>query len=254
MAERGRFVTRLVRESDIPAVARIRYDAFNNNPRNTTRDEMSAILALEIDPELQRIPTRAESIAQLERINRELLASGKVHVVGIYHLPAGSSSPPPPPLTLPEAQGEDRDASDLPPDSVLAGLAIWQYIDEHTPSDIPESNKKELEAPTLLNRFFAKMNRTREAAMQGKRYWFLKLLVIDPEFQRQGLGTILVKWGTARADKDGVHAWLESSPMGKGAYLKAGFKVLGLDRVDEPRAEKGYLEWPYMLHEPRTVA
>ncbi|CBQ72839.1 conserved hypothetical protein [Sporisorium reilianum SRZ2] len=238
-----RFVTRLTRPADVPAIACIRHDAFHNNPGNTTRDEMSALLALEIDAELQRIPTRDESIAQLEQTTRELYTKRNVFLVGVYALP--------PTATVADAEGEDRDSSDLPEDAVLAGVAIWQKVDLETPPDVPESDKKAQEAPTLFNGFFAQMNRTREGVMHAKAYWFLKLLVIDPHFQRKGLGTLLVTWGTRNADAEHVDAWLESSPMGKGA-LKAGFKVLGVDRVDEPRAERGYLEWPYMLHEPRA--
>ena len=85
--------------------------------------------------------------------------------------------------------------------------------------------------------------------MKGKEYWYLKLLVIDPNHQRKGLGTKLLKWGVEQASKERQDAYLESSPMGKGAYLKAGFRILGMDRLEEPRAKRGYAEWPYMIHE-----
>ncbi|CDU25902.1 uncharacterized protein SPSC_06073 [Sporisorium scitamineum] len=236
------FVTRLTRPSEVPSIARIRHDAFFTNPHNTTPDELSHLLSLEIDPNLQRPLTRLESIAKLKTLTSQLYPKPNLFLVGTYLLPPNTD------ITN-DGLGEDKDSSDLPEGSSLVGLGIWQKVDERTPPDSEESDKKAEEEPTLLNRFFARMNRTREGVMQGRVYWFLKLLVVDPGFQRKGLGTMLVRWGTRKADKEGVDAWLESSPMGKGAYLKAGFRVLGVDRVEDERAEKGYVEWPYMIHE-----
>uniref|UniRef100_V5GUJ8 N-acetyltransferase domain-containing protein n=2 Tax=Kalmanozyma brasiliensis (strain GHG001) TaxID=1365824 RepID=V5GUJ8_KALBG len=202
-------------------MARMQHDAFND-PTNSTHDEVSTLLSAEVDPETGRMPTRDEMEDKMTASHAALFDKEGYCIVGAYS----------------EA-------------GVMAGFAIWRAISPITPPESVETNKTEKEQPSLFNRFFAQMNRTRDATMEGKRYWFLKLLIIDPSFQRKGLGSKLVNWGTSRADEEGVCAWLESSPMGKGAYLKAGFRVLGMDRVDEPKAQKGYVEWPYMIHEPK---
>lgn len=222
-------------------MARIQYDAFND-PLNSTPDEMAAIMQLDADPALGRPSTREESIAKTETRMAGLYAKKKYTIVGVYLLPPSSPA-------VDSGEGTDADSSTLPTGSRLVGQATWQRVTEHSPSDQPEMDKQEQESPILMHRFMAQLHRTRETVMQGKTYWFLKVLTIDPPYQRKGLGTLLVKWGTKKADQDGVDAWLESSPMGKGAYLKAGFRVLGMDRVEEKRAEKGYVEWPYMIHE-----
>ncbi|EST04854.1 GNAT domain protein [Kalmanozyma brasiliensis GHG001] len=237
-----RFVTRLTRQSEIPDMARIQYDAFND-PHSTMPDELPQIAALDVDPTVGRPPTRDESIAKTIQRFEAVWAKNKYTIVGVYLLPPTAND-------VDIGEGSDTDSSSLPEGSVLVGQATWQRLDEHSPLDAPEMEEQEKKEPVLIHRFMAQIHRTRETLMKGKTYWFLKVLTIDPKFQRKGLGTLLVKWGTKRADREGVNAWLESSPMGKGAYLKAGFRVLGMDRVDEPRAKKGYLEWPYMIHEP----
>lgn len=226
-------------------MAVIQHDAFND-PTNTTPDEISVILTAEEAASQSQPPTREERIAKTEKRQHDMFAKQKYTIIGAYALPPNSPS-------TPDGLGETADSSDLPPGAELAGFAVWQKIRPSSPPESEETDKAEREDPTLLNKFFAKMNRTREETMKGKSYWFLKLLTIHPEHQRKGVGSTLVNWGTQRADKEQIQAWLESSPMGKGAYLKAGFKVLGSDQIEEPRAKRGYVEWPYMLYEPKPT-
>lgn len=213
------FTTRLCDPAvDVPTLARIRYDAFANNPHNTTPDELTQLFESEPDPDSGRPPTRDEAIAAAHSKMAALFEGDKYRVVGVY-----------------SAAG------------VLAGAAVWQYITPDTPSSVPETDAKEREHPSLVNRFFAQMNRTREHHMAGKTYSFLKLLIIDPDYQRKGLGGKLLKWGIDQAAQQGVPAWLESSPMGKALYEKNGFRVVLWDRVDEKRAQRGFVDWPVML-------
>lgn len=227
----SQFVVREVKVAQVSEMARMQYDAFND-PTNTTPDEMSKLIDGEVDPETGRASTREEAEAKTAAGHLKLFGKDAYHIVGVYSVPSSSAG----------EKGEEEEG-------ILAGFAIWRHIQPSSALDSSESDQKVQESPTLTNRFFAQMNRTREQAMKAKTYWFLKLLVIDPKFQRKGLGTLLVKWGTNQADQEGADAWLESSPMGKGAYLKAGFRVLGMDRIPEPMAKRGYLEWPYMIHD-----
>ena len=71
------------------------------------------------------------------------------------------------------------------------------------------------------------------------RYWYLRSLCTDPEYQGRGFASQLVKWGMdlARADAqarpgevDGVY--IVATPAGLRTYVKAGLKEIGDMVVD----------------------
>lgn len=53
---------------------------------------------------------------------------------------------------------------------------------------------------------------------------FCSLLFVDPDYQRRGLGTILMQWGNDIADTMMLPCWLESSAKGEGLYWKMGYE------------------------------
>lgn len=53
----------------------------------------------------------------------------------------------------------------------------------------------------------------------------LQILMTDPKFQRQGAGSMLVKWGCDVADSRGLLAVLTTSAAGEKVYARQGFKV-----------------------------
>ena len=58
--------------------------------------------------------------------------------------------------------------------------------------------------------------------------WYLPFIGVDPSHQSKGHGAALLKIGTARADRDGVPAYLEaSSPRNRALYERHGFDVVG---------------------------
>jgi hypothetical protein len=82
---------------------------------------------------------------------------------------------------------------------------------------------------------FARLEALAEAsAAIGKKYWSsmteiwnLELIVTDRPYRRRGAATALVKWGTVKADQEGIYCRVEASPMGKPVYMSCGFKELG---------------------------
>jgi GNAT superfamily N-acetyltransferase len=60
-----------------------------------------------------------------------------------------------------------------------------------------------------------------------KEKWDLELLVTDAEYRRRGAATSLIRWGTDRADEEGICCRVEASPMGKPVYASCGFEELG---------------------------
>lgn len=51
-------------------------------------------------------------------------------------------------------------------------------------------------------------------------------VVVDPGYQRKGIGKMLMQWGLDRAEKDGQDVCLSSSTAGLSLYLKLGFVAL----------------------------
>jgi GNAT superfamily N-acetyltransferase len=68
-------------------------------------------------------------------------------------------------------------------------------------------------------------------------YWHVSILATSPDYQRRGVGTLLVREGQRLALLDDVPLVLESSLAGRGLYEKNGFERLwegntcGLDDV-----------------------
>uniref|UniRef100_V5EPI7 N-acetyltransferase domain-containing protein n=2 Tax=Kalmanozyma brasiliensis (strain GHG001) TaxID=1365824 RepID=V5EPI7_KALBG len=220
--------------------------AANHDATNTTEDEMMQIAELDIDPTVGHKLSRDEELVRTEARFTELFDEGANRFVGVYLLPTLTDEGE-------KEKGKEKpeDGEVVPEGAVLVGQAVWLKVGKDTPSDQPAMDKLVQDKPVMISRFKAQITRTREAQMKGRDYWWLKVLTVHPEYQRRGLGSMLVKWGTQKADGDGLHGWLETSPMGLGAYLKAGFKVAGMDRIDEPRAKRGHLEWPYMIYDSR---
>lgn len=55
----------------------------------------------------------------------------------------------------------------------------------------------------------------------------LTMLSVDPRYQRQGIGSMLLKWGCEEADAHGRGSFLMASPAGMALYTKFGFKAVG---------------------------
>jgi ribosomal protein S18 acetylase RimI-like enzyme len=72
--------------------------------------------------------------------------------------------------------------------------------------------------------------------------WYLPFVGVDPALQGLGIGTGLVGAGLARADADGLPAYLEASaPRNRALYERLGFVVVG-----EIRAADSPPLWPML--------
>ncbi|KAK3390055.1 acyl-CoA N-acyltransferase [Podospora didyma] len=69
---------------------------------------------------------------------------------------------------------------------------------------------------------------------EGNKCLFIVGLSVAPAFQRRGVGSALLKWGTDLVDAAGgdAFAWVHSSQGACGAYQKAGFKTVRTLDVD----------------------
>ncbi|KAJ6005813.1 acetyltransferase [Penicillium sp. IBT 35674x] len=85
--------------------------------------------------------------------------------------------------------------------------------------------------------------------MKEARYLILQALVVSPNYQRQGVGSRLVKWGVKRADEERIPCWCHASPAGNQLYLMSGFQELGRDEYD--LGEFGNYVFRYMVYGDR---
>ena len=58
--------------------------------------------------------------------------------------------------------------------------------------------------------------------------WYLPMIGVDPSCQGRGYGSALLRYALQTCDRDGVHAYLESSnPRNVPLYERHGFEALG---------------------------
>ncbi|EKG13338.1 hypothetical protein MPH_09620 [Macrophomina phaseolina MS6] len=57
-------------------------------------------------------------------------------------------------------------------------------------------------------------------------FWYLAGLATHPDYQGNGLGAALVRWGLEQAEKDGLPVYLEATPAGAPLYKRLGFEVV----------------------------
>jgi GNAT superfamily N-acetyltransferase len=62
----------------------------------------------------------------------------------------------------------------------------------------------------------------------------LARLVVEPAYQRQGIGQKLMDWGAQTADQDNVVAFLFARPAGVSLYEKNGWKAYQAVECDFP--------------------
>ena len=63
-------------------------------------------------------------------------------------------------------------------------------------------------------------------------YAVLNILVTHPKYQRQGAGSMLVKWGCDKADEYGIICALQASKKGEAVYTKHGFEIKSVREMD----------------------
>ncbi|CCT61081.1 hypothetical protein IAQ61_001638 [Plenodomus lingam] len=111
---------------------------------------------------------------------------------------------------------------------MIAG-AKWRInkterTEEQIQKMLPVPGKDEEGRPAAQD-FMWFLHRVRKEYMGTKPFYFLHILVTDPEHHRRGAGTMLLKWGLEQADKDNMPAFLESSSMARPLYTSLGFSA-----------------------------
>ncbi|KAK5115960.1 hypothetical protein LTR62_000416 [Meristemomyces frigidus] len=149
-------------------------------------------------------------------------------------------------------------------DGKLIAAALWRFqLEQETPKDEStaqapgaedEGLKPALTFPPVMAAMTALSKLQNDKYVHGQPHALLSVLVTDPQHQRRGAGTLLVKYGCDKADSLGLFAILHASPAGVGVYTKQGFEVIEeklLDLrpfgVDESEVRR------FMIREARAV-
>ena len=183
--------------ADAPQILRLHYQAYTSNPKPTESEFITANL----QPTLSRFSNPGNLMAKL------VLSSDHSKIVSYIVL-----SPPKPP----DSRSEEEKAAALRKE--IESISVIQ--DKELTFRLKTEDR-------LLNEKFFGPN-------YESRFWELTSLVTDPEYQRRGLGSRLVKFGLEHVEAmvrrsegrlEGVY--LIANPAGRKTYLKAGFEKVG---------------------------
>ncbi|KAF9342660.1 hypothetical protein BGX26_007079 [Mortierella sp. AD094] len=204
--------------ADVDAIADIAGDAFKtdshtlmkaiwkgeNNHRDGTREDLPRLFS---NPKLDIIVARKGidgtgeilgSIIWMKRDYPENEApktdndSAEISVPSATTTTATAVFPPPPPPVSPSSPSSPLTISEL---EQTTNNAMTHYMNHLMP-------------PGTKCRIIYGMN-------------------VAPAYQSQGIGSALLKWGTDKADQEGVFCWVSSSMGGWPAYAKSGFVEIG---------------------------
>lgn len=138
-----------------------------------------------------------------------------------------------------------EDVSTTPP--TVVALAKWNAVPAG--AELPPPPTKWPGDSDLGTPFFRDMWEKHKEITGGRPHWYLELLSIKKEYQRKGIGRMLVEWGLERADAEGVECALAATPEGKGLYEKYGFKEV--DRNQRFIHSDGQMLQLYMRRDKR---
>lgn len=119
----------------------------------------------------------------------------------------------------------------------VLGAAEWETVrgaeEIETRKEEEEDKEKEKKMEEVegvnhaaLNAFRRAQAECQKEMMQGKLHLYLHVLVVDPEYQRRGVGSAAMASGLQRADELGLPVCLEASKYGRGLYERCGFRVV----------------------------
>ncbi|MGI8405659.1 MAG: GNAT family N-acetyltransferase [Thermomicrobiales bacterium] len=144
----------------------------------------------------------------------------------------------------------------------IAGWACWARkagTTDHEPiaqaleNDVALSLVDELEQLTS-----GELRRCQRDVIQpGSVFHVLVAIVVRPQYQGVGVGRALVRWGTDRADAEGLACWVHASEAGSRLFMSVGFRVhrdltVPLDQYAPPgdRTDWGSVTFKSMVRDP----
>ncbi|KAJ6083965.1 hypothetical protein N7486_010765 [Penicillium sp. IBT 16267x] len=128
------------------------------------------------------------------------------------------------------------------PGAVVA-YAKWDLDPQHSGARFPDWHEEsDRETCDLV---FTVLDKEKKVFFGERRFYYLDMLVVDPEYTGRGAASMLIQWGCELADRDGVPAYLDAHIDAAPLYRMFGFK----DREDKTVTSEGAVS---MIREPGT--
>ncbi|RDW74166.1 hypothetical protein BP5796_07608 [Coleophoma crateriformis] len=140
-------------------------------------------------------------------------------------------------------------------EGMILGFATWTLPTERKETkegdglpDLPGVNM-ELWTVKVLG-----MRQYSDRDVDVEKDMFLQYLFVDPAYHRRGIGSLLLEWGSQKADDLQAKVWLTSTPVAVKAYEKNGWCVKETHEIllGQYGGEGTYTR-AWMLREPRRV-
>ncbi|OBT63801.1 hypothetical protein VE03_06933 [Pseudogymnoascus sp. 23342-1-I1] len=120
-----------------------------------------------------------------------------------------------------------------------AGFAVWTLDPNSTKTGhkTKQTQRRESWNPASLDvRAWIEVSKhlrdERQIVLNGQQnIWRLNTISVAPEYQKQGVGSMLLQWGCDKADSCGWSSFVMASPAGVQLYSKFDFKVVGQVRT-----------------------
>ena len=126
---------------------------------------------------------------------------------------------------------------------IFAGAGLWLPPGIHPDVAALEETFRASAEPQHLDDLLTTFEKMDEWHPE-EPHWYLPIIGVEPNAQGSGLGGALMRHATARADRDGLPAYLESSnPRNISLYERHGFEAMG-----EIRIGQGPLVTPMFRH------
>lgn len=75
----------------------------------------------------------------------------------------------------------------------------------------------------ILHQWTQRVEGAKSKVLGDEPCYHLSFLATDPDHERRGAATILIKWGLDRCSEDKTSAYLESTPVASALYTRLGF-------------------------------
>ena len=121
----------------------------------------------------------------------------------------------------------------------IVGASNWRIQPIKVPYEEKDLEKEDREAQDKADDNFVYLDSRQERVdaakifteyIRGRRiqcqepHVLCLMLFVDPEYQRKGVGKMLMDWGIEVAEKLWLHVWLEASKPGEKLYRSLGFQ------------------------------
>ncbi|KAL7932459.1 acyl-CoA N-acyltransferase [Trichoderma chlorosporum] len=224
------FTIQALQLQDVPDAAQLSSDAFltdrqtqmkalGRNPFNMKEYQLQSL------PETLKSP-RCVVLKAVDNETGEFAGFCNWGLIGFTpeEMPAveGRVQPPERPAAAPEQQPEDEKSKEKQKEESSA------VEPKPNPDAAPDDPIDRLQALTG-----ADLDAWQKEVMpKGTKCLVVIGLSVSPKFQRRGIGSALLRWGTKICDEAGVFAWVHSSEPAWKIYEKAGFQVIRALDVD----------------------